>query len=45
MADEAKATQPAGKERLYSYPIYGFCKGVCRVVTTLMFVVVSKFPE
>jgi 1-acyl-sn-glycerol-3-phosphate acyltransferase len=36
MADEEKATRPDPKERLYSYPIYGFCKGVCRVVTTLM---------
>ena len=37
MADEAIATQPAGKERLYSYPIYGFCKGICRVVTSVWF--------
>jgi 1-acyl-sn-glycerol-3-phosphate acyltransferase len=37
MADEAIPTQPAGNERLYSYPIYGFCKGICRVVTSLWF--------
>jgi 1-acyl-sn-glycerol-3-phosphate acyltransferase len=37
MADEAIATQPAEKERLYSYPIYGFCKGICRVATSLWF--------
>ena len=37
MADEAKPTRPDPRERLYSYPIYGFCKGVCRIVSTLMF--------
>ena len=37
MADEAIPTQPAGKDRLYSYPIYGFCKGICRVLTSLWF--------
>jgi 1-acyl-sn-glycerol-3-phosphate acyltransferase len=37
MVDEAKATLPAAKERKYSYPIYGFCKGICRATATLMF--------
>src|SRR2546421_5706741 len=37
MADESTSTLPPAKEQLYSYPIYGFCKGICRVVTSLLF--------